>query len=213
MRKKNYYLYTFLLAFVLFITVLWAVKIKQGTIPIVDQWTRYFVQALADSNLYFLFRWLTELGSGTFLTPFTIIMGLVLCYMFRDWFVGFMFTGGVLLSHASNIGIKVLIERERPSILVAAEAEGYSFPSGHAMISMVSYGLLVYFLAKKIKSKKAVIATQISVSILIFFIGISRYVINVHYLTDVLAGFIFGFLFILLWAYVFEYIQKRRARS
>lgn len=213
MSKRNLYLYFFLLAFVLFTTILWIVKIIQGTVPFVDQWTRDFVESLADSNLYFLFRWLTELGSGSFLTPFTIIMGIVLCFLFRDWLVGVMFASGTLLSHLLNVGIKVLIDRERPRIFAAAEAEGYSFPSGHAMISMVCYGLLVYFLAKKIKSKKAVLITQISAAILIFLVGMSRYMIRVHYLTDVLAGFVFGFLLILLWTYIYEAIQKRRSQS
>lgn len=213
MRKKSHYLYVFLFVFILFTSVLWAIEIMRGTIPIVDRFTRDFVVAMADSDIYFLFRWLTELGSGTFLAPFAIIMAFVLGFLFRDWFVGFMFAGGTLLSYGVNVVIKVLVERERPRIFVAAEAEGYSFPSGHAMISMVCYGLLVYFLAKKIKSKKAVIAMQIGVSILIFCIGFSRYIISVHYLTDVLAGFIFGFIFILLWTMLVETILRRRSPS
>lgn len=184
-----------------------------GTIPIVDRLTRDLVKSIADSDIYIIFRWLTELGSGTFLAPFTIIMAIVLGFLFRDWFPGVMFAGGTLLSYGVNVVIKVFVERERPRILVAAEAEGYSFPSGHAMISMVCYGLLVYFLVKKIKSEKAVIVLQISVSILIFFIGFSRYIISVHYLTDVLAGFIFGFIFLLLWIALIEFIQKRRSPS
>ncbi|WP_430787799.1 phosphatase PAP2 family protein [Virgibacillus flavescens] len=210
MRNRSRYLYVFLLAFVLFTTFLWIVKISNGTIPLLDQWSRNFVSTLADSNIYFLFRWVTELGSGTFLTPFTIIMGIVLWFIFRDWFVATMFTGGTLLSHGLNVGIKVLVERQRPRIFAAAEAEGYSFPSGHAMISMVCFGLLVYFLSKKIKSKKAILIMQISVTILIFCIGMSRYIIRVHYLTDVLAGFLFGYLFILIWTYLYEAIHNRR---
>lgn len=210
MKKKSHYLYIFLFVLVLFTTVLWVVKIKHGTIPLVDQWTRSFVQTMTDSNVYFLFRWLTELGSGTFLTPFAIVMCFVLGYRCRDWFVGLMFIGGTVLSYGVNVLIKLFVERERPRIFVAAEAEGYSFPSGHAMISMVCYGLLVYFLTKKIKSRKVIVATQISSAILIFLIGFSRYIISVHYLTDVLAGFIFGFIFLLLWVALYEFIQKRR---
>ncbi|ASK60859.1 hypothetical protein CFK37_00860 [Virgibacillus phasianinus] len=213
MRKKSHYLYIFLFAFVLVTTVLWAFKIMHGTIPVVDQWSRGFVEAMADSDVYFLFRWLTELGSGTFLTPFTMIMAILLGYLFRDWFIGVMFAGGTLLSYGLNVLIKVLVERERPRILVAAEAEGYSFPSGHAMISMVCYGLVVYFISKKIRSKKLAVSIQIGTSILIFLIGFSRYMISVHYLTDVLAGFVFGLLFVFLWTFMFEKINKKRSPS
>ncbi|ASN06578.1 hypothetical protein [Virgibacillus necropolis] len=112
MRKKSSYLYIFLLSFVLFTSVLWGIKIMQGTIPLVDQWTRDFVRAMADSNIYFLFRLITELGSGTFLTPFTIVMGFVLWYIFRDWLVGVIFAGGTILSYGINVFI--LLGREDP---------------------------------------------------------------------------------------------------
>lgn len=213
MKNKNQYIYIFLVSFLLFTSVLWVVKITKGTIPFVDKWTREFVIALDESHIYFIFGWITELGSGTFLTPFTIIMGVVLWMYFRDWFVGVMFAGGTYLSNLLNVGIKQLVERERPRLLEAVEAHGYSFPSGHAMISLVCYGLLVYFIAKKIKSRKTVIALQICAAILIFFIGSSRYIIRVHYFTDVFAGFVFGFTFLLFWTFLFEYIQKRRAQS
>ncbi|WP_404451675.1 phosphatase PAP2 family protein [Virgibacillus necropolis] len=212
MRNKSQYLYIFLLSFVLFTTALWILKITRGNIPFVDQWTKEFVVALDDSYIYFIFRWITELGSGTFLTPFTIIMGIVLWIIFRDWLVGVMFAGGTYLSNLLNVGIKHIVERERPRILEGVEAHGSSFPSGHAMISLACYGLLVYFLSKKIKSEKAIIALQISASILIFLIGFSRYIIRVHYLTDVLAGFAFGFIFILLWTLLYEFIVEKRKR-
>nr|WP_280922962.1 phosphatase PAP2 family protein [Virgibacillus litoralis] len=121
-----------------------------------------------------------------------------------------VFGVGTLTSHGLNILIKRLVERERPSILVAANAEGYSFPSGHAMISMVCYGLLAYFITKNLKSAKATFAVQFLFALLIFLIGISRYMINVHYLTDVLAGFIFGFIFLVGLIYLYELIRNRR---
>ncbi|MGY0692848.1 phosphatase PAP2 family protein [Virgibacillus sp. FSP13] len=209
-NKKRRYFYLFLIVLLLFTSLLWIVKIKNGVVPYVDQWTRDFVEGLDKTNLYFLFRWLTELGSGSFLMPFTIFAGALLWWIYRNWFVCFMFVGGILLSYMINIGIKIIVARERPRIFAAAEAEGYSFPSGHAMISMVCYGLLIYFMTQKLKTAKAVIVLQISGTILIFAIGISRYMIRVHYLTDVLAGFVFGFAFLVLWIKVYEYVRKFR---
>lgn len=202
-----------LLALLLITIGIWLARIISGQIVYIDQMTRGLVETLADTHVYTFFRWLTELGSDTFLTPFTILMSLVLWLFFRDWLPALAFGLGTLSSHGLNILIKHLVERERPSIFVAANAEGYSFPSGHAMISMVCYGLLAYFWAKKIRSGKIAFILQFSLALLIFLIGISRYVINVHYLTDVLAGFVFGFIFLTGLIYLYEWLQSLRGKT
>lgn len=212
MGNKRNYIILFLLALVIVVTGMWVVRIIGGQVLYVDQWTRELVEKLAGSRVYTFFRLITELGSEEFLVPFTIIVVLVLLWAFRDWLPALVFGLGTLTSHGLNILIKELVERERPSILVAANAEGYSFPSGHAMIPMVCYGLLAYLIAKEISSSKKNFATQFSFALLIFLIGISRYVINVHYLTDVLAGFIFGFIFLVCMIYAYEYAQKIRTK-
>jgi len=66
---------------------------------------------------------------------------------------------------------------------------GYSFPSGHSMISAAFYGFLIYLIYKKVKNKKLKITLIIVLSILIVSIGISRIYLGVHYTSDVLAGF------------------------
>jgi membrane-associated phospholipid phosphatase len=73
--------------------------------------------------------------------------------------------------------------------------------------------LIAYFLAKKIKSTAAVLGIQIFFALLVILIGISRYVINVHYLTDIFAGFVFGFVCLLLLIYLYEWIKRLRTRS
>ena len=99
--------------------------------------------------------------------------------------------------------------RERPSILVEANAVGESFPSGHAMISMVCYGILAYFLARGIKSRKQANSIYVLFSTVILLIGISRYIINVHYLTDIVAGYFFGCILLLFYIYFYEKVTKK----
>lgn len=213
MLNRRHYIILFLLSLLLLIIGIWIAKIIGEQVVYIDQVTRGLVDKLADTYFYTFFRWITELGSGTFLTPFTIVVSLLLWRAFRDWLPALVFGLGTLSSHGLNVLIKQLVERERPSILVAANAEGYSFPSGHAMIPMVCYGLLAYFLVKKLTSDKAVFAVQFSLALLIFLIGISRYVINVHYLTDVLAGFVFGFIFLAGLIFLYEWLQSLRGKS
>lgn len=210
MQKKCYSLLLLLFSIMTVATVTWVIRLASGHLLYVDQWTRDLVGELAGSYIFIIFRWITELGSGTFLTPLTIVMAVVLWILYRDWIPAMIFGLGTLSSHALNDLIKVLVERERPSVFVAADAEGYSFPSGHAMVSTVCYGMLAYFIAKKIKSSRAQTAIHICFAVLIMLIGISRYIINVHYLTDVLGGFFFGGLCLAVSVLLYKLMQKIR---
>ena len=212
MKNRNYIIFLLLTA-VLATVGVWIVKILKGDVPLIDQWTRELVAEMEGTYIHAIFRWITNLGSEPFMVPFTVITAFILWWMYRDWLPAIIFSFGTLSSHLLNKLIKLLVERERPSILVSANAEGHSFPSGHAMISMVCYGLLAYFLVKKITSKKLKLLVQVFLALLIFLIGISRYVINVHYLTDVAAGFLFGYLCMAGLIYLYEWLQKRRNQT
>src|SRR5690625_3110533 len=109
MNKKQLYVFFSFLALFLLIITGWVSRIMKGEIPIVDKMKRNLVESVADSNIYTMARWITELGSESFLIPFTIIMGLILVVIFRDWLPKLFFAGGTLISHLLNMGIKVLV--------------------------------------------------------------------------------------------------------
>ena len=75
---------------------------------------------------------------------------------------------------------------------------GYSFPSGHAMVSFGFYGFLIYLAYKKINNKKIKYPLIISLALLILLIGISRIYLGVHYATDIIGGFIIGFIYLIV---------------
>ena len=211
--KRSHIVFTSFLFIMLGVISIWIFKITRGDIPYVDKWTRALVDTFSDTYIYTFFRTVTNLGSESFMYPFTAVITIILIILFRDWLPGLTFGLGIFITHQVNKLIKILVSRERPSILVEANAVGESFPSGHAMVPIVCYGLLAYFLAKKIKSTTVVLFIQIIFALLVFLIGISRYVINVHYITDIVAGFVFGFLCLLLLIYFYEWIKKLRNRS
>lgn len=209
MGKVKKYFRLPLFVMILSILSVWLIIITKGEMPFLDQVTRDFVNIVSHSKLYVLARWITELGSRTFLISFTIMMGLFLWWLYNDWVPAFIFSSGTLFSHLLNVFIKTVVARERPRIYIAANAEGYSFPSGHAMISMVCYGLLMYFLQKRLSTQKSIILIQVIFSLLIFSIGISRYIINVHYLTDVLFGFALGYVLLISFIFGYKWIEGR----
>jgi membrane-associated phospholipid phosphatase len=95
--------------------------------------------------------------------------------------------------------LKFLIQRPRPPISYQAYLEGpyYSFPSAHAGLSMAFYGFCVYLLLQTFPTptRRFLIAC---LPVLIFLIGFSRLYLGVHYLSDVVAGFAIGAVFVWL---------------
>lgn len=200
------------LTLILVIIGIWSIQVKIGIVPLIDRPTRDLVEKLSNTAIFDVFRKITELGSSTFLIPFVVVMVIVLLLLYKHWFPALLFVSSIVLTHALNVAIKMVTTRERPSISVDAHAEGYSFPSGHSMIPMVGYGLVAYFIGRKLPSSTAKFAFQSTCGILVLLIGLSRYVINVHYLTDVVAGFTLGFLLLMGSIYIdkkFEYSPTR----
>jgi membrane-associated phospholipid phosphatase len=94
--------------------------------------------------------------------------------------------------------IKELVARPRPPVYMHAVLETtYSFPSSHATAAVALYGFLAlsarHFVAKRFAG---VFAT--SCVLLILAVGFSRLYLGVHYLSDVLAGYLLGALFVWL---------------
>jgi len=207
--KKHRIVYLTLLTIVAISIGFWIYDFATGRVPLLDQWTRSFVDAFGVSAFYSFFTFTTHLGSKIFMIPFVIVAALAFIYLYKRTLPGIMLALGTLCSWLLNHLIKSLVERQRPSLNPALDAVGSSFPSGHAMISLVCYGLVLFFLLGIIKSKVGRIVLQIIIPLIILVIGVGRYLINVHYLTDVTAGYFFGYLFLLVWIPLYNKLSKK----
>ena len=99
----------------------------------------------------------------------------------------------------TNKIVKHIIRRDRPDVLKLIKQGGFSFPSGHSMISMCMYGCLIYVVLKKIKNKYLKWFLVFILSLLIVSVGLSRIYVGVHYLSDVVSGFILGVIILILY--------------
>lgn len=103
------------------------------------------------------------------------------------WLVAFI--GGGALDWA----VKTIFRRDRPTFTNAfVHAAGYSFPSGHSMGSLIGYGMLAYLIAHSIRRRRIDLTVAICAGVLVLAIGFSRLYLGAHYLSDVLAGFAAG---------------------
>jgi undecaprenyl-diphosphatase len=93
-----------------------------------------------------------------------------------------------------NSLLKLAFQRARPeAVSVTLLAQGYSFPSGHAMVAAAFYTLLAYLGWRLLRGwpRRAYVG---GLALLVLLIGWSRVYLGVHYLSDVVAGFLAGFL-------------------
>lgn len=106
-----------------------------------------------------------------------------------------------------NLLLKNLFERDRPELWArTVDVRYYSFPSGHAMLSMVIWGLFGYLLASRFPKWRNHIV--VATSVLILLIGFSRLYLGVHWLTDIVAGYAAGFVWLVACLLSME-IRKR----
>lgn len=97
-----------------------------------------------------------------------------------------------------NQVLKFILQRPRPNEFRIINETGYSFPSGHSMISMAFYGYLIYLIYKYTKNKYLKWILVSMLSLLILMIGVSRIYLGVHYTSDVCAGFIISIGYLIL---------------
>lgn len=140
---------------------------------------------------YFVF--VTKLGD----VSIVIAVIALLILLFRNKY-GIMFAILAVNSAVTNKVVKHIIQRDRPDVLKLVEQGGYSYPSGHSMIAVSIYGYLLYLAITKIKNSFLKIICSIILVILILSIGISRIYVGVHYASDVLGGFIFALIELML---------------
>lgn len=106
--------------------------------------------------------------------------------------------------------LKQILQRPRPTQYRIIDETGYSFPSGHSMVSMAFYGYLIYLIYKNVKQLYLKWISIIVLGGLILLIGISRIYLGVHYTSDVLAGFLISIAYLILFIKVENWsIQKR----
>ena len=153
-----------------------------------------FIMKIKSDELTNIVKIITNLGD-----TFIIITGIIICFLlFRKKVYPILITSNILGVVLINQTLKHLIMRPRPDFLHLVEETGFSFPSGHSMAAFGFYGYFIYLInISKLNKKIKVILTSI-LSIIILLIGLSRVYLGIHYISDVVAGFIMSFIYLLL---------------
>lgn len=131
-------------------------------------------------------KFITNFGGAIFI----ITLMITLFILIKDKKIGLSIFLNLVIVTTLNQLLKRILQRPRPTEYRIIEETGYSFPSGHSMVSMAFYGYLIYLIYKYVKNKYIKWTLIVLLSILICSIGISRIYLGVHYTSDVLGGFL-----------------------
>lgn len=153
---------------------------------------------------------LTSIGSPSVLLVASLLLAAVLLWRKRQ-----AETVTLAIAASGALGLNYLLKnifaRARPELWQrTVEVNFYSFPSGHAMMSVVVFGIIGYLLAVQIPRWRVAIATF--TVLLVCAIGFSRLYFGVHWPTDIVAGYAAGTVWLVACILSLE-IWKRRYQS
>lgn len=153
-----------------------------------------------------LFTCITGLGNSTALIILCALISLLL-FLNERWSLFLILDVGLTAAWLSMAFLKALFGRLRPLGEHLVYAGGFSFPSGHAMLSLVFYGFVAYIASLYLKGRSRW-GVQLAAGLIVFLIGGSRVYLNVHYFSDVMAGFVIGGLFLLIMIRTHKWMEK-----
>lgn len=156
---------------------------------------------------------LTFLGTHNFLIPANLLLIAYFLFIRKHKWYSIKVPAIALTSLGLMFGLKYFFGRPRPDVPLLFEADGLSFPSGHALFSITFYGLLVYIIYKGIKHPTLRWSLISFLVVLMILIGFSRVYLRVHYATDVIAGFAVGFMWLAFAIWLLNRMERYSRRE
>jgi undecaprenyl-diphosphatase len=200
MTNKRSVVRTAVLITILFgIFVLFASTYEESKVEVWDVWAMENVSVLHQPVLSDFFRGITHAASRPYQYAVFFFFSVIWLVVERKWIEPFVLGICLVGIRYENHWFKDWFERDRPMYDRIIEISGYSFPSGHAMISIAFFGMLAYLLVQNYsflrRNKKVIYSVT---ALFIALVGFSRVYLGVHYPTDVLGGFAAGGTWLLL---------------
>ena len=160
------------------------------------------IQSVDSETLDSIMEWVSRLTGG-WPAPVLIIAGSLATWRC----LGRLEAGLVLMTGLSPpiySSLKLVVNRPRPTpdlVRVFQAEPGNSFPSGHAFLAIVFWGLLAYFALTRLQRRSLRVLTLSGFLVIILLIGASRVYLGAHWPSDVLGGYVVGALLLtaLVW--------------
>jgi membrane-associated phospholipid phosphatase len=155
----------------------------------------------------------TFLGTHTFLIPANLLLTAWFLFIKKRRWYSIKIPAVALSSLLLMFILKLIFRRDRPVGPLLRAAKGFSFPSGHALMSVTFYGLLILIVWQNVQQSWLKWILSVFLTLLILAIGLSRIYLRVHYASDVIAGFSVGLVWLLLSLWILSAVEKRSKRN
>ncbi|MFA6552755.1 MAG: bifunctional DedA family/phosphatase PAP2 family protein [Candidatus Paceibacterota bacterium] len=174
-----------------------------------DFYTEHAMRLFRNDFFVNFFLWVTTLGEVKFVLSLAVTASVILfVWGKRNYIVPLWYS--IMASEFFVYFGKMVVARPRPEGIVPIYFENdFSFPSGHSAISIAFYGFISYLFWKLAKNWKYKAHAFFVGSLLILAIGFSRLYLGVHFLSDVLSGYLIGALFLVSAIFISECILKK----
>ncbi|MBC7873387.1 MAG: phosphatase PAP2 family protein [Ferruginibacter sp.] len=172
-----------------------------------------FLESYVNSSRNNVMLFFTFLGTHLFLIPANILLIIYFLFIKKHRWYSIKIPVIALTSLALMFILKNFFGRQRPDIPLIKEVHGLSFPSGHALMSVTFYGLLIHIVWNTVKRKWLKWTLIVLLVLLILIIGFTRIYLRVHYPSDVFAGFATGFLWLVTSLWVVKKLEQYSKRK
>lgn len=203
--KKNYKIIIALICIIIFVAILEEIFDKEKIALDTIIYT-IVVQKMRTDILTIFFKSITHLG-GAYILIGISILAIILS---KNKKILLTIPINLALATSLNVFLKNIVQRPRPEGYRLVDETGYSFPSGHSMISAAFYGLLIYLIWKNVKNKILRNTLCITLSVLIILIGLSRIYLGVHYASDVIGGFVISIAYLTVFTAIIKTIFNKQ---
>ena len=172
---------------------------------VIDKNIYNFIISFKSSGVTKFFKIITSFAGIEFMIISVIVVLLLKRLKHKRFFIILNLVNDIIL----NTLLKFLFKRERPFDLMLIEESGYSFPSGHTMVACIFYGFIIWLINKSNYSRKIKIVINSFLIILIILIGISRIYLGVHYVSDVIGGYLISISYLIIFThFIDKYLHK-----
>ena len=179
--------------------------INANTISVLDNYIYNLIKGFISPKMTPIVKFITEFGNYTVMVPVIILF-----YLFnKDKSFNRYFTINLVAIFTSNFIVKNIIRRDRPIDINLIIENGFSFPSGHSMVSFAFYGFIIYYVYCSHLSKLGKTIIISILTLLVLMIGLSRIYLGVHYASDVIGGFVLALVYLIIFI---KYIYKKEKK-
>lgn len=209
MERKNKKSFSYLfIIFAVLCAVFISIKVAMSSHFWIDEKVAGLFSHVPDSVIPFFIQ-VTEMGDKKGIGVVALLALAWLLLRKRNYVGAAVLALSVAIGNEVSKLIKDLFDRPRPDLEHLVDVKSYSFPSGHAMVGIIVYFMIAYLIMEDVKSRAGKIIIAMITAILLLLIGASRIILQVHYPTDVLGGYAFGYLWVVMWILLYNYFKKR----